>query len=346
MRTPWACLVAAACVALFVLVPRTALAQELYKATSGPFSVKTIDEDWHDQARKRDVPVRIYLPRLKEPGDVPAGRKHPVIVFSHGLGGSRNGYAYFGEHMASHGYLVIMPTHAGSDTAARRGNRQPIQPATGPAGRFFDALDDPENLKNRPRDISFVIDQLSVNPKLAPIADLARVGVAGHSFGAYTAMAIAGMQVDLPGAQDQSFRDGRVKAALPMSPQGPGTMGIDRNAWDKVETPVLFLTGTKDYGQGARPAAWRRTPFEHVNGVDKYLITLTDATHMTFGNPTGILIRADAKTKARHAELIRSLSTAFFDASLNDDPEATAWIRRFFATVHQDCTAEFKPGRP
>lgn len=370
MRIRWACLIAAAFVVLG-FVPGAALGQELYKSTPGPFTVKALDEDWHDPARKRDVPVRIYQPNPQDEDVAPAPRKFPVIVFSHGLGGSRNGYAYFGEHLAGHGYVVIMPTHAGSDTSAIRGLGRPSRaprdrkadtpvadeeapgiaapqknrPAPGPAGRFFDGLDDPENLRNRPLDISFVIDQLSVNPRLSTIVDLSRVGVAGHSFGAYTAMAIAGMTVDLPDVPDRSFRDRRVKAALPMSPQGPGTMGIDRRAWDKVEIPVLFLTGTKDYGQGQRPAAWRRAPFEHVRGVDDYLATLTDATHMTFGNPTGILTRADASTKSRHAELIRSLSTAFFDTYLNDDAEARAWLRRYFADEHQDCTAEFKPGK-
>ena len=47
-----------------------------------------------------------------------------------------------------------------------------------------------------------------------------------------------------------------------------------------------------------------------------------------------------------HAELIRSLSTAFFDAYLNDDFEARAWIKRFFAGRHPDYEPEFKPGKP
>jgi pimeloyl-ACP methyl ester carboxylesterase len=63
--------------------------------------------------------------------------------------------------------------------------------------------------------------------------------------------------------------------------------------------PVLFMTGTRDYGQGARSADWRRAGFEHVSGVDDYLVTLNGAGHMTFGGigagggPTG----SDAPSK-------------------------------------------------
>src|SRR5262249_20153688 len=99
----------------------------LDKAAAGPFGVRVIDEDWHDAKRKRDVPVRIYLPQATRKdaadakghteGDSAADRKYPVIVFSHGLWASRTTYGYFGQHMASHGYIVVAPTHAGSDTA-------------------------------------------------------------------------------------------------------------------------------------------------------------------------------------------------------------------------------------
>ena len=51
----------------------------------GAFPVATVEYVWHDNARDRDVPVKIYYPRT---GDQPL----PVIIFSHGLGGSREGY--------------------------------------------------------------------------------------------------------------------------------------------------------------------------------------------------------------------------------------------------------------
>lgn len=75
------------------------------------------DETWTDERRRRDVPVRIRWPAesLQGPSD---GR--PVILFSHGLGGTRDGGAVWGEAWAAAGFIVIHLQHAGSDLAAVR----------------------------------------------------------------------------------------------------------------------------------------------------------------------------------------------------------------------------------
>lgn len=362
----------------------------LYKSEPGRWSVKIIDEQWKDEKRNRTVPVRIYLPQDKE--EQGGDEKRPVVIFSHGLGGSGANYTYFGKQFASHGYIVIAPTHPGSDTeqakewikthgglftngAEKTKERREGEPAekgpepgagmmpgmTREGGWMMTTVSDPENLRNRPKDISFVIDQIPGHAIIGPIADMRRIGVAGHSFGAYTAMAIGGMTVDLPetdGRKGQSFRDERVRAVLPMSPEGAGTMGISAGAWDKFAAPVLFLTGTRDYGSGARSAAWRREGFEGATGVDHYLITIENAGHMTFANPgeksaqqaaaglgMGLLLlgQNDTKKQKEHIQLIESLSIAFFDAYVRGDAEAMKKLRVFCMTKRSDCVAEYAP---
>lgn len=87
--------------------------------------------------------MKIYFPESAGP--------FPVIVFSHGLGGSREGYEYLGQYWAAHGYVSVHLQHIGSDEllwkdgAGMQGLRGGITIKT--------ALD-------RPRDVSFVIDQL------------------------------------------------------------------------------------------------------------------------------------------------------------------------------------------
>ena len=66
-----------------------------------------LDLTVHDAARDRDIPVRVYLP----PHTAPA----PVVLFSHGLGGSRSGSAFLGEHWAARGYVAVFLQHPGSD---------------------------------------------------------------------------------------------------------------------------------------------------------------------------------------------------------------------------------------
>ena len=202
-------------VALFVAGGAGA-GDDLYKAAAGPMKVSQRDAEWKDGARERAVPVRIYEPRheMKEGDAKVEEEKHPLIVFSHGMGGSRNGYPYIAEHLASYGYVVILPTHAGSDTEAIRKEvqeraRERLDGGKANGGRpgaAAQALElmeantsDPDNLKNRPLDISFVIDHALADETLSREIDSSRIGVAGHSFGAYTAMAVAGMLVDLPG---------------------------------------------------------------------------------------------------------------------------------------------------
>lgn len=355
-------------------VPAAAPAGEarLYKTGAGPMGVKTIDENWVDAARTRTLPVRIYLPvpsttPPKPDADAPkppppatpaAPAKYPVVVFSPGLGASRINYAYFTRHLASHGYIVIVPSHPGSDTAAaiewvrshggaRSGQRlDPNEEDDAPGGWLMSSISSPDNLKERPRDISFMLDRIPSHATLGPIADMASIGVAGHSFGAYTAMAIGGMTVDLPeshGGKGSVFRDKRVRAVLPMSPEGAGSMGIVAGAWDGFAVPVLFLTGTRDYGVGGRSASWRRQGFEDVRGVDHYLVTLMDAGHTTFGNPKGRLLRGRAEHGAEHEALIDSLGVAFFDAYLRGDAKAKDFLVTFSMTKRSDCVPEFRP---
>jgi predicted dienelactone hydrolase len=362
----------------------------LYKSDAGPMVVKTIDENWADGARNRTIPVRVYLPTARTPAtkkvaapsapasmpaiDVPklvgpekpaAGaaekpiEKFPVIVFSPGLGASRIGYGYFARHLASHGYLVVVLSHPGSDTAANiewvrshGGMRSgqglaPNEEDDSPGGWLMTSINDPNNLRERPRDVSFVIDHIAPHATLGPIADMSRMGVSGHSFGAYTAMAIGGMTVDLPeshGAKSQSFRDKRIKAVLPMSPEGTGGMGIVEGAWKSFEVTVLFLTGTRDYGAGGRSASWRRQAFEAVRGVDDYLITLQNAGHLTFANRGGLAVRDGVGGRTSQQEaLIDSLGVAFFDAYLRGDAEAKKFLGGVSMTKRRDCIAESHP---
>lgn len=344
-------LVAGVCAAL--VWAGTALGQELYKATPGPCRVKQRDADWRDVKRDRDVPVRVYVPEAPEKSEKEArggaGEQpmppYPVIVFSHGMGANRMSYRYVCEHLATQGYLVVVPTHEGSDTKAivEEGKQHRRDKAEGKRDVpvVVENTSDPKNLENRPLDVSFVLDHLGVDKDLAKLADLSRVGVAGHSFGANTVMEIAGMTVDLPRHPGASFRDARVKAVVAMSPQGAGAMGVRVKSWDSVAAPVLFLTGTKDYGQGERSATWRREAFDAIKSVDEYLVVLNGATHMTFGRGPGLGLD---KEQARYTALIDATTTAFFDAYVKGDAEAKRWLTVFSMAKHGECTVEFRPG--
>src|SRR5450432_2590905 len=76
--------------------------------------------DWNDSARNRAVPVKIYFPT---DGSGP----FPVIIFSHGLGGTRETYEYLGRQWAANGYVSVHLQHIGTDDSAWRGQDKPME---------------------------------------------------------------------------------------------------------------------------------------------------------------------------------------------------------------------------
>ena len=292
------------------------------RAADAAFKVATFETEWRDSARDRVVPVKIYYP---SDATVPC----PVIVFSHGLGGSREGYRYLGEAWAAHGYISVHVQHAGSDTDAIRGLRM--------IENFRKAAADPANAVNRPLDIRFAIDRLAaLNADDAfPLhgrMDLVRLGVAGHSYGAFTTMAVTGARIPILGNQPR-YLDPRIKAAIAMST--PNTPGNETDAaFDAVRIPIFHMTGTEDGSPGKfasvtvdavvgnTPPIARRRPFDHTCNAIAYLLTFTGGDHMVFsGRMTGKRAK-DAEFQA----LICSGSITFWDAYLKNDTAALRWL--------------------
>ena len=171
------------------------------------FKVEVIREVWLDESRGREVPVKIYYPAdLKN--------RAPAIIFSHGLGGSREGYEYLGRFWAENGLISIHLQHAGSDEAVWKGKKQPL-------AEMRKAAANPANALERVKDVSFTLDRLAkINNQPGPLKgliNLQKIGLAGHSFGAHTTLLIAGQQMILPGGRELSFADKRVRAVIPMS---------------------------------------------------------------------------------------------------------------------------------
>jgi len=276
-------------------------------ANTGPFSVETLKIEWRDAKRERDIPVKIYFPRN-------ATSPCPVIIFSHGLGGSRDGYEYLGRHWASHGYVSVHVQHHGSDDAVWRGKGRPMQ-------SMKEAALDPTTAVNRPLDVSAAINELKALNAKEPLLgnlDLDRIGVAGHSFGAWTALTIAGQ-----GMGQKSRADERVKAAIAMS--APVPRRDQGRSYAHITIPVLHMTGTADNSPiGETAAADRRIPFDSISNAPEYLVTFEGGDHMVFSGPT-TRKRSTAQDIAAY-ESIKGATTAFWNAYLKNDHSAKKWL--------------------
>lgn len=288
-----------------------------YTDAVGPYKVGVVQYDWVDAQRNRSVPVKIYYP-------IDYNTPCPLIVFSHGLGGSREGYEYLGRHWASWGYVSVHVQHKGSDSDIWK------ETGVNSMAALRNAAANPRNAIERPKDISFAIDQMENLNKEAGLfkgrVDMKRIGVAGHSFGAYTTLAVAG-QVVGGWLFEKSFADSRVKAAIPMSAPVNKRQSLQK-AFGKITIPCMHMTGTLDESPvGNTSAKDRRLPFDYIKAKEQYLVTFNGGDHMIF---SGRLRRDSIENrKDEHFQsLIKVSTTAFWGAYLKGDQEAKIWLKK------------------
>ena len=158
--------------------------------------------------------------------------------------------------------------------------------------------------------------------------DLERVATAGHSYGAQTAVLMAGGRVErYEGSPLMSFADERVDIAIPISPQGPGQAGFMADSWSELVTPTLFITGTHDDINDGQSPENRTVPFQSVPPGDKHLLVIDGATHSSFFERTRHRRAETRQNDPAHAHHTRQITLAFLDAHLNTDEDARAFLR-------------------
>lgn len=257
------------------------------------------------------VPVRVYLPASTAAA--------PVILFSHGLGGSKENNRFLGEHWAKRGYVAVFLQHAGSDNTVWE---------TIPKAQRYAAMKSAASVENflaRVDHVHAVLDAFAAWNKEAkhPLEgrlDLAHVGMSGHSFGAVTTQAVSGQH--FPFGKD--FTDTRIKAAFAMSPSVP-KRGDAKSAFADVKIPWLLMTGTADTSPiGGQSAESRLGVFPALPAGQKYELVLDGAEHSAFSERA--LPGDDRPRNPNHHRAMLALSTAFFDATLRGDAKARIWL--------------------
>jgi predicted dienelactone hydrolase len=288
---------------------------------------------------KRSATARQNAPPARD------GAPYPLIIFSHGYGGYAAQSIYLTEHLASHGFAVLAINHNGStlgDTDSETGLT---------LGWYL-----------RPRDVLSQIawaEALNADPQsdLYSLFDLDQIGVSGHSYGGYTALAAAGAQLDfraldaycaqarginfaclaqsaeailtpiLPqDAERGTLRlpaDPRVAAVLALAPFNAPIMGAQGLA--AVRAPTFVMVGTAD---DVTPPERDAYPiYEQVGAAQKALLSFEGAQHLIFSDCMPRLANIarcnDAVWEAARAHaIVKHFATAFFLATLKADPAA------------------------
>lgn len=304
--------------ACFALLLSAALAPAAWAEAEAGFS--TLDFDWHDGTRGRPVPVRLYLPVQAD-----AARPVPLVVFSHGIGGSRAGYRYLGEHWAAQGYASLHLQHVGSDRSLWGGNPFAL------VERLQGAAQDGEAIA-RVLDLRFALDTLLAGP-LAPRIDATRIVAAGHSYGANTTLLAAGAKLERQGLS-VDFRDPRIKAAIVLS--APPFYGESDPAaiLAHVTVPTLHVTATEDviripgYYSDAQD---RVNVFEATGSRAKALAVFEGGSHSIFTDRRGT---GGATLNPQVKEATRALSVAFLKRVFEGDEAAIRqWPAQFAGIV-------------
>jgi predicted dienelactone hydrolase len=256
--------------------------------------------------------------------------KHPLVMFSHGAGGNGSVYTWFGEYLASHGYLVALLYHYRANTYDSS------------------ALYVRNRLWQRPRDISLDITYLLQDKVWGPHIDRNQIGVAGHSQGGFAALWVGGakinpdlflkyqrgwkdnpvvpaflreqMRLDAEPACD--VRDDRVKAAFAMAPGDIQGFGMDEAGLRQMTIPAYIIVGA---GDTTTP------PKENAEFAAKYIphaqldVLPGQVSHEIFDNECDQIgrdnypescIDAPGVDRAKLHEYIGNAALKFFDSNL------------------------------
>ena len=287
----------------------------------------TVEYDWADTKRQRAVPVRLYLPSLQ-----PSEQRVPLVVISHGIGGSRRGYSWLGTFLATHGVAALHLQHVGSDRQVWMGN--PL----GVVSRLQDAAQDREAIA-RAQDLRFALDSVLASEH-AERFDTKRIAAAGHSYGANTTLLASGALVQREGRL-VDLRDERVRAAIVMSaPPFYGEREPQR-ILGSVTLPTLHVTCTEDvivipgYYSGFED---RVAVFDATGSARKWLAVFQGGSHSVFTDRAGT---GGAALNPQVKQATRALALAF----LRDVWEGDAAALREWPREHSSILARFSaPG--
>lgn len=285
----------------------------------------------------RVIPYKIYYP-----SEHTLTAPMPVIFWSHGFGGNRDGAGFIARHMAGKGYTVVHVTHQGSDSSLWEGRK----------GHPWDVLRktpiNREMALNRFRDIPFAVDQVKIwaqeNPEIGQFMDFERMGMSGHSFGAMTSQSMAGELFQNEQGDLQSFADKRFKAFIFYSPAPIRKLTHENpepHLYGPIMAPAFHMTGTDDasplegFGYERRLAV-----YENSGSPEKYLLIFKDGDHMVYNGTRGQL-GANPNREA-HEEIINTASLAFWEAYLRGDDKAKKWLISADFTAYVGSRAEFR----
>jgi len=314
---------------------------DIRKPATHPWKRKTIFVK--DTARNRSFSAYLYRPKTE--------KLLSTLILSPGLGSDSNNFNYLAQHLVSYGFPVLIINHPGSDILRLR--------------QFLKGLKkeivEPHEFIDRPKDVSFLLDELqrrqveNSDPDLD--LDLQQVGIIGHSFGAYTALVLAGAELNLAGLQqacqeeaiaaksfnislilqcmaadlapDTSDRlvDTRIKAALALNPMNSLIFG--KQGMSKIAIPTALVGGSDDLVTPALteqiiPFKWIEHPDKHLFIIEKGAHTYADMDHTKLDTQKSVVNFEELKI---YEDYFKAITLAFMQCYVVQNDNYRSYLK-------------------
>jgi predicted dienelactone hydrolase len=299
-----------------------------------------------DRSRNRAFAVDFYLPNTQTPV--------PVMVISHGIAADRDDFSELAQHLVSYGFAVAVLDHPGSDTQQLRNWLSGLA----------DEMTAPDEFVHRPQDVSYLIDQLEQlnrsNSDLKDRLQLDQIGVIGHSLGGYTALALAGADLDLKFLRQQCqpdltnlritnlsmllqcealhtsqpdsllLKDDRVKAVIAVNSASNALFG--QAGLQQIQIPVMMMGGSDDL---ISPVLLEQVcPFTWLTMPDKYLAVIKKGTHVYSSHSSSRALfpgKDQSLSPGQAQRYLEALSLAFAKVHVAAQPDYRDYLKASYA---------------
>jgi len=306
---------------------------------------------------KYQIPFYLFIPKFIPNASHLDSDLIPAIVISPGLMSNREPFLYLAEHLASYGFAVVLTISPNSS------DEQLNKLIIGVANEIAP----PQSFIERPHDITAVLNYLEKSPKVNNLnstnINWKSVGMIGHSFGGYAALALVSdpllqfadlaaacqgkykwnpsllLQCVALGLPNQAYKlgDPRITAAIAVNPVTSHVLG--KPALSKITVPIAIVSSSDDT---FAPAVFEQIiPFTWLTSPNRYLLMLNGAGHTAVSEITAsdrlspevssVLAGPNPMVAQNYLKL---LSVAFFKTHLAKEPNYANYVTsEYFANI-------------